>query len=213
MTFMTLSTYLLYLAAVAVLVLSPGPTMLMCITRALQHGWARGVVSGAGSITAALGIMLLSALGLGAVLAASETAFTVLKVCGAAYLIYLGIKTWRSPAVAFTPGSASSSKLPSLRACYVQGLMVGASNPKALLFFAAFFPQFLDPAAAWGPQMGVLAATFMAMEMTVLTLCSVGTARIAPFLASSAHVRWINRVCGGLFAAMGGILLTVRRHA
>ena len=91
--------------------------------------------------------------------------------------------------------------------------MVGASNPKALLFFAAFFPQFLDPAAAWGPQMAILATTFMAMEMSVLTLCSLGTARIAPFLASSAHVRWINRVCGGLFAAMGGILLTVRRHA
>ena len=209
---MTLSTYLLYLAAVAVLVLSPGPTMLMCITRALQHGGGRGIVSGAGSITAALGIMLLSALGLGAVLAASETAFTVLKVCGAAYLVYLGIKTWRSPAVAFTPGKAGATQ-PSLRACYAQGLVVGASNPKALLFFAAFFPQFLDPAAAWGPQMAILAASFMAMEMSVLTLCSLGTARIAPFLASSAHVRWINRMCGGLFAAMGGILLTVRRHA
>ena len=210
---MTLSTYLLYLAAVAVLVLSPGPTMLTCITRALQHGGGRGIISGAGSITAALGIMLLSALGLGAVLAASETAFTVLKVCGAAYLVYLGIKTWRSPAVAFVPGKPGASTQPSLRACYAQGLVVGASNPKALLFFAAFFPQFLDPAAAWGPQMAILAASFMAMEMSVLTLCSLGTARIAPFLASSAHVRWINRMCGGLFAAMGGILLTVRRHA
>jgi threonine/homoserine/homoserine lactone efflux protein len=210
---MTLSTYLLYLAAVAVLVLSPGPTMLMCITRALQHGWARGIVSGLGSVTAALGIMLLSALGLGAVLAASETAFMALKVGGAAYLIYLGVKTWRSPAVAFTPEAAGSAVLPSLRACYAQGLMVGASNPKALLFFAAFFPQFLNPAAAWGPQMAVLAATFTAMEMSVLTLCALGTARIAPFLGSSAHVRWINRVCGGLFTAMGGVLLTVRRHA
>jgi threonine/homoserine/homoserine lactone efflux protein len=61
--------------------------------------------------------------------------------------------------------------------------------------------------------MGILAATFTAMEMSVLTLCALGTARVAPFLASSAHMRWINRVCGGLFAAMGGVLLTVRRHA
>jgi threonine/homoserine/homoserine lactone efflux protein len=210
---MTLSTYLLYIAAVAVLVLSPGPTMLMCITRALQHGGLRGVVSGLGSVTAALGIMLLSAIGLGAVLAASELAFTVLKVCGAGYLVYLGIKTWRSPALAFTPDRSGSVALPSLRACYAQGLMVGASNPKALLFFAAFFPQFLDPAAAWGPQMAILASTFTAMEMTVLTLCSLGTARVAPFLASSSHIRWVNRICGGLFATMGGILLTVRRHA
>jgi len=210
---MTLSTYLLYLAAVSVLVLSPGPTMLMCITRALQHGWARGMVSGLGSVTAALGIMLLSALGMGAVLAASETAFTVLKVCGAAYLVYLGIKTWHSPAVAFNPHGSDSATLPSLYACYAQGLMVGASNPKALLFFAAFFPQFLDPTANWSQQMAMLAATFTAMEMSVLTLCSLGTARIAPFLASRTHARWVSRVCGGLFATMGGILLTVRRHA
>ena len=150
---MTLSTYLLYTVAVSVLVLSPGPTMLMCITRALQHGWARGIVSGLGSVTAALGIMLLSALGLGAVLAASETAFTVLKVVGAAYLIYLGVKTWRSPAVAFDPASGDAASLPSLRTCYAQGLMVGASNPRPCfslpLSFRSFWTRLLLGARKW----------------------------------------------------------------
>ncbi|MES2944971.1 MAG: LysE family transporter, partial [Pseudomonadota bacterium] len=97
---MTLSTYLLYLAAVALLVLSPGPTMLMCITTALNHGPRWAMTGVAGSVSAVLGVMLLSALGLGALLAASEMAFTAAKVIGAAYLIWLGIKTFRSEAAA-----------------------------------------------------------------------------------------------------------------
>ncbi|MBX9834180.1 MAG: LysE family transporter, partial [Burkholderiaceae bacterium] len=83
---MSLSSYLLYLAAVALLVLSPGPTMLMCMTHALQHGPRKAMAAAAGSVTAVLGTMLLSALGLGALLAASETAFWALKAAGAAYL-------------------------------------------------------------------------------------------------------------------------------
>jgi threonine/homoserine/homoserine lactone efflux protein len=96
---------------------------------------------------------------------------------------------------------------------FIQGLMVGGSNPKALLFFAAFFPQFLNPHAAWAPQFAVLASTFVAFELCVLSLCALGAARIAPLLASGARIRWVNRVCGGLFATMGGVLLTIRRHA
>ena len=93
---MTLSTYLLYLAAVALLVLSPGPTMLMCVTNAINHGPRAALLSATGSVTAALAVMLLSVLGLGALLAASEAAFTLLKTIGALYLVWLGIKTFRS---------------------------------------------------------------------------------------------------------------------
>lgn len=210
---MTLSTYLLYLAAVAVLVLSPGPTMLMCITNAIHRGWAMAICSVLGSVTAVLGVMLLSAMGLGALLAASETAFTVLKIVGAAYLIYLGIKTWRSPAMGFLTAGKPDAHRATRSGSFIQGLMVGGSNPKALLFFAAFFPQFLNPQAAWARQFAVLASTFVAFELCVLSLCALGAARIAPLLASGSRVRWVNRVCGGLFATMGSILLTVRRHA
>lgn len=93
---MPLSTYLLYLAAVALLVLSPGPTKLMCITTALNHCPRQAMTGVAGSISAVLGVMLLSALGLGALLAASDLAFTAAKVLGAAYLVWMGIKTFRS---------------------------------------------------------------------------------------------------------------------
>jgi len=211
---MSLSTYLLYLAAVALLVLSPGPTMLMCMTSSLQHGPRKALAAAAGSVTAVLGTMLLSALGLGALLAASETAFWVLKAAGAAYLIWLGIKTFRSQTTVFDHMPAKSSEAKACaRKLYVQGLIVGGSNPKALLFFTAFFPQFLDPAAAWAPQFAVLASTFVAFEFTVLTLCALGVARLAPVLRSGTRMRWFNRVSGGLFTLMGTLLLATRRAA
>ncbi len=210
---MTLTTYGLYLAAVALLILTPGPTMLMSITNAASFGTGRAMVSTAGSVTAVLGVMLLSSLGLGAVLAASETAFTVLKVAGATYLIYLGVTTFRraDQAVFDSPGASVVHK--SARSLFTQGWMVGASNPKALLFFSAFFPQFIDPASAWAPQFGLLAATFVLIEFAVLSLCCVFTARLAPWLRVKGRARWFNRVSGSLFAMMGAVLLLMRRPA
>ena len=208
---MTLSTYLLYVAAVALLIATPGPTMLMCMTNALNHGPRRAMTSVAGSVSAVLVVMVLSAMGLGALLAASEAAFTTAKLIGAAYLVWLGVKTFRSDASALTvDGDAAGG---SRRSFYLQGLLVGASNPKAMLFFAAFFPQFLNPAAPMAPQFTILALTFMAFEFTVLTTCALSVSRLAPLLRQSGPVRWVNRICGGLFTLMGGLLLFTRRSA
>lgn len=208
---MTLSTYLLYVAAVALLIATPGPTMLMCMTNALNHGTRRAMTSVAGSVTAVLMVMLLSAAGLGALLAASETAFTTAKLIGAAYLVWLGIKTFRSDAsvLSVDKGAASVPR----RSFYLQGFLVGASNPKAVLFFAAFFPQFLNPSAPMAPQFAILALTFMVFEFTVLTTCALSVSRLAPLLRRSGPLSWANRVCGGLFTLMGGLLLLTRRTA
>ncbi|MGH8832916.1 MAG: LysE family translocator, partial [Polaromonas sp.] len=154
---MPLTTYLLYLAAVALLILSPGPTMLMCMTTALNHGPRKALTSASGSVSAVLCVMLLSALGLGALLAASETAFTVAKFMGAAYLVWLGIKTFRSDAAVLQADAGGPEA--SRRSFFLRGFLVGASNPKAVLFFAAFFPQFLNPAAPFVPQFAILALT------------------------------------------------------
>jgi threonine/homoserine/homoserine lactone efflux protein len=207
---MTIATYLLFVAAVALLILTPGPTMLMCLTNAVNHGPRRAMTSVAGAVTAVLGVMLLSAMGLGALLAASESAFTTAKVVGAAYLIWLGIRTFRSQASALP---LDAPPAPRSRSFFLQGLLVGASNPKALLFFAAFFPQFLNPALPIAPQFGILALTFVAFEFAVLTLCALSVARLAPFLRQGTAVRAINRICGGLFTLMGGLLLLTRRTA
>lgn len=207
---MALSTYLLYVLAVALLIVTPGPTMLMCMTNSINHGPRRAMTSVAGSVTAVMGVMLLSAMGLGALLAASETAFTAAKVAGAAYLIWLGIRTFRSDTILHADEGPPRT---TRRSFYLQGLMVGASNPKSVLFFAAFFPQFLEPAAPFAPQFALLALTFVLLEFIVLTPCALGVARLMPILRSSTLVRWINRVCGGLFTLMGGLLLLTRRSA
>ncbi|HXD39604.1 MAG TPA: LysE family translocator [Ramlibacter sp.] len=206
---MTLATYLLYVAAVAVLVITPGPTMLMCMTNSVNHGARQAMTSVAGAVTALVGVMVLSAMGLGALLAASESAFTTAKVAGAAYLIWLGIRTFRSDTVLKLDERPLSAARRS--SFYLQGFLVGASNPKAVLFFAAFFPQFLNPSAPVVPQFAILALTFIALEFTLLTLCALGVARLLPVLRSSGPARWCNRICGGLFALMGGLLLFTRR--
>ena len=208
---MTLTTYLLYLAAVALLVLSPGPTMLMSITNAIGHGSPKAISSAAGSVTAVLGVMLLSSFGLGALLAASDTAFNGLKICGAAYLIYLGIKTFCSPVSSFDLPPGDLATQTSKLKFFSQGLLVGASNPKAILFFTAFFPQFLDTRQAWAPQFALLAGSFIAFELGVLSLCCVFAARIAPWLRQQGRAKVFNRISGSLFAGMGGLLLAARK--
>ena len=118
---MALSTYLLYVVAVALLIVTPGPTMLMCMTNSINHGPRRAMTSVAGSVTAVLGVMLLSAMGLGALLAASETAFTTAKVIGAAYLIWLGIRTFRSNTVLRADNPAAGTGAPVLLSAGTDG--------------------------------------------------------------------------------------------
>ncbi len=207
---MSPSTYLLYLAAVGLLIVTPGPTMLMTLSNAVNHGPARALVSAAGACTASVGIMALSALGLGAVLAASETAFTLLKVLGAGYLVWLGIKTFRNgDRLALAPSATAAAK----GSLFMQGLLVGASNPKAIFFFAAFFPQFIDPSAPVPPQFALLSFTFVFGDFLMLVACAFGVGRLMGWLRRANVVRWINRVCGGLFALMGGLLLLSPRNA
>ena len=138
---MTLTAWLLYVAAVLVLTVTPGPSVLMCISTSVNLGPRKALVASIGSTTAIVGIMTLSALGLGTALATSESLFTALKWLGAAYLGYLGIKALLSSAteVAVSGGIESSTN----RRVYAEGFLVGASNPKALLFFGAPFPQSL----------------------------------------------------------------------
>jgi homoserine/homoserine lactone efflux protein len=205
---MTLSQYLLYLAAVTLLLLTPGPVMLMTLTNSVNHGPWRALASLSGSLAAAMTIMMLSALGLGAVLAASEAAFIALKTVGAAYLVWLGVRTFRSRSGLQLKGRAA----PRSRSLFMQGVLVGASNPKSLLFFTAFFPQFIDPAAPFLPQFLLLALTFVAGDFLIMGGSAFGVERVAPWLRQAHVVRWINRACGGLFAFLGGLLLFTRRN-
>ena len=208
---MSLSTYLLYLAAVALLVLSPGPTMLMCMTNSLQHGPRKALAAAAGSVTAVLGTMLLSALGLGALLAASETAFWVLKAAGAAYLIWLGIKTFRSQTTVFDEMPANGTQTKAVvpaRKLYIQGLIVGGSNPKALLFFTAVLPPFLDVNRPAAPQLALFAVATIGMDVISMSASGLGGAALARRMGEPRFRRGFG-VAVGLMLLLASVLFNV----
>ena len=211
---MQLQTWLFYLAAVAVLVATPGPTVLNCVTNAVNFGVRRALFGAFGSLTAVCLVMTVSAFGLGAVLATSERIFLTIKWCGAAYLIYIGIKTFRSHQSNFevenenTQVKSTSPRL--LLRLYLNGFLVGASNPKALLFFTALFPQFLNPQAPQVPQFLILGLTFICCELAGLTFYSSFAVRAAPWLRAQGRARVFNRVSGCVFIGAGALLASIK---
>jgi threonine/homoserine/homoserine lactone efflux protein len=208
---MTLSSWLIYVVAVVVLTLTPGPVVLMCISTAVNLGPRKALVACLGSTTAIVGIMALSAVGLGAALAASETAFVVLKWLGAAYLVYLGVRSLLSSSseiqVAGAVQSASHAKT------FAQGFLVGASNPKALLFFGALFPQFINSSAPQWPQFLVLGATFVFFEALWLTLYALSAAKAKRWLQQPRRAQLFNRVTGVVFLAAAALVAGSRRSS
>jgi len=210
---MILQTFFLYLAAVFVLTVTPGPSVLMCITNGIHHGARRAFAGALGSVTAVCLIMAVSAAGLGAILAVSEKVFLILKWCGVAYLTYIGVRTFfstQSTIEAGRDGDAEPTR-ESRAGLFWQGFLVGGSNPKALLFFTAFFPQFINPHAPQLPQFLVLGATFVCFELFWLTFYAHFAARVAPWLRTPGRAKMFNRISGATFIGAGALLATVKR--
>lgn len=147
-------------------------------------------------------LIALSMLGIGALLQASADALTVLKWLGGAYLVWLGVQLWRAPPIQLELRSGQPGA--SGQALFRQGLLAAISNPKVLLFYGAFLPQFIDPNQDLLVQFAVLAVTFVAVECFVEYLLARLAHRIRPWLTRAG--RSFNRLCGGLFAAMGTAL-------
>lgn len=208
---MTLSTWFLYVAAVLVLTVTPGPSVLMCISTSVDYGVRKAMIASLGSTTAIVGIMTLSALGLGAALAASNVLFTSIKLLGAAYLAYLGITALLSSASDITvTGTVKST---TGRKIFRQGFLVGASNPKALFFFGALFPQFISPASPQMPQFFILGTTFIFFELTWLTVYALFASRAKRWLQQPRRARLFNRVTGVLFLTAAALLASGKRNA
>ena len=210
---MTIETWLLYVVAVFVLTVTPGPSVLMCVTNGVNYGAKRTLFSALGSVTAVVGIMACSAIGLGAALAASEQAFNVIKWCGVAYLLYIGVTTLRSTDSNFQFSSDDTNKTTEISraSLFVKGLLVGASNPKALLFFTAFFPQFINPAAPQLPQFMILGVTFVCFELFWLIFYATFASRVAPWLRVKGRARAFNRASGAIFIGASALLASVKR--
>ncbi|WP_110666465.1 LysE family translocator [Salinicola halophilus] len=211
---MDLAVWLTYLGVITALILFPGPVALLCMSHGLRHGRRRALATVVGGALASLALMALSSLGLGAILATSETAFVVLKAVGAAYLIYLGVQAWRAPAEPMAaPGTAeeTSTDLRATRRLFAKGFTVGISNPKDLLFFGALFPNFIDLSQPQWSQFAILALTWLAVDLaTMTTYASLGST-VSRWFGTSRRVRLFNRTTGGLFVAAGGALAASHR--
>ncbi|CUA83091.1 MULTISPECIES: LysE family translocator [Gulbenkiania] len=211
---MSLNTWLVFVVTVFFVSATPGPNMLLAMTHGIRFGVRRTLPTIAGLLTALGLIMGGSAAGLGAVLAASELLFSVIKYAGAAYLVWLGIKTWRAPPTPLSGPEDSEAAVAEAGTGWQRfrtGFLVAMSNPKAFVFFTALFPQFMNPQAPQMPQLLVLAGTFYVIESSWQFAYAAGGARLRGWLNSPVRLRLMNRFAGGSFTAAGVALTTVSR--
>lgn len=206
---MSVNLWLAYVAAVFVISGTPGPNMLLSLTHGIHHGLVRTGSTMLGLLTG-LGVILSVSLGgLGALLLASTSAFEVIKYLGAAYLIYLGIKTWRSTDAPITTEGRPDAVSGWIR--YRIGVLVSLSNPKAILFCVAFFPQFLDRSRPVAPQAALLLVTFAVIETAWMFVYAGGGSRLGNWLRKGKRMRWVNRTSGAVFFGAGVLVGSFRR--
>ena len=199
---MNLDTWLIYLLAATGLSLSPGPNGLLALTHGALHGRRKTLYTIFGGACGFTSVVALSMLGIGALLQASLVWLMIMKWVGGAYLIWLGIEVWRSPPISVElRGSAEPRGGWSL---FRQGALSALTNPKALLFFAAFLPQFIDPDRSLFIQFVIMAGTFAIIEVATEMFIASMAHRISPWLARVG--RRFNQVCGGVFMAIGAAL-------
>lgn len=209
---MSFSTWLLFLGVSLLTTLSPGPGVLLAVSNSVSQGWARTMLSSLGN---GLGIVLVSSAamaGLGAALAASALLFAALKLVGAGYLIFLGIKQWRSRVNVFATAERHATlaqrSAPSL---LMQGLLVALTNPKSILFFTALFPQFIQTDTPVLPQFMLLTATFVACALLSHGLYAGLAGHVGGFFSTRRRVTWFNRGSGSAFVLLG--LSVARIHS
>jgi threonine/homoserine/homoserine lactone efflux protein len=196
---MNLDTWLVYLLAATGLSLSPGPNGLLALTHGALHGPRQAWFTIIGGALGFVTIIALSMFGIGALLQASLVWLTVLKWVGGAYLVWLGVQVWRAPPVGVDLGAAQPQR--HGRSLFRQGALSALTNPKGILFFAAFLPQFIDPARSLLVQFAIMAGTFALIEIVTEAVIAHTAHRITPWLARVG--RRFNQVCGGVFVAIG----------
>ena len=205
---MQTDTWLLYFIAIMLIGISPGPIAVLSMSHGIHFGKMRSLATALGSVSAALILMMASAAGLGALISASEYGFTVLKWGGAAYLVFLGIK------LLLTKNQGQTIEM-----CHLQGkgthqqlakqaFLVGISNPKDLLFFAALFPQFIDLSAPQLPQLTILALTWVVVDFSFVMFYACMANVLAPSLKTSNKLHWFDRISGGVFLTLAAILVS-----
>jgi threonine/homoserine/homoserine lactone efflux protein len=197
---MSFETWLAFAAASSVLLVIPGPTVLLVVSYALGQGWRTALPMAVGVALGDFTAMTLSMLGLGALLATSATLFTVLKWVGAAYLVYLGIKLWRAGG---TLDAAPRTDAVSAAKMLGHAWLVTALNPKSITFFVAFLPAFLDPKADFLTQMLVFETTFLVLAFANAFGYALVASRARRLASDPRALGIVNKVGGGLLVGAG----------
>jgi threonine/homoserine/homoserine lactone efflux protein len=204
---MRIETWLAFTAAATVLLLIPGPTVLLVVSYALGQGLRTALPMAAGVALGDFTAMTLSMFGVGALLAASATIFTLLKWLGAAYLVWLGIKLWRAGGVVEAqPRSSAASPGRMLGHAW----LVTALNPKSLTFFVAFLPQFLSAEAHFLTQMLVFETTFLTLAFVNAFGYALVASRARTFVRSPRTMRAVNRIGGSCLIGAGVAAVSIR---
>jgi threonine/homoserine/homoserine lactone efflux protein len=220
---MSLSTWWIFVTATFLISAAPGPNMLLIMNQSVRFGLRASIYSMAGCMTALMIMFTLSALGLGVILQQSPAVFDALRWMGALYLAYLGYKVWTAPVTAVAidendkidikNNSNLGNKYLGYNAfnLYKTGFFTAGSNPKALLFAAAFLPQFIQSNLPQAPQLLILLATFSVLEILWYFIYALGGLSMAQQLRKPNILRWFNRVTGGAFIGFAGLMAVMKR--
>ena len=204
---MELHVYLAFVVATAIMIALPGPSVLLTVAHSISFGW-KHALSTVGGATMGIAVQLIvAAIGLTSLLNVVADAFEWLRWAGAAYLVYLGIKQWRS---ASEPPAVDTSSV-SRRNLFVQGLVVTIPNPKSLIFIAAFLPQFIDSTRPLGMQFSYIVPTFLVITFTVTSTWALAAGKVSGFLQGQRAFRSVLRTAGGLMIIAGAGLALTRR--
>jgi homoserine/homoserine lactone efflux protein len=208
---MTLATWITFFLACWAISLSPGPGAIAAMSAGLNQGFRRGYVTVLGLVLGIWTQVIIVVAGLGALIAASDTAFTLLKLAGAAYLVWVGVSQWRAsdrPLVAATEAPALTARQLVLR-----GWAINATNPKGTVFMLAVVPNFIDLSHPLIPQYVVIMLSLSATDLVVMAGYVAFASRVLRALNEPHHVRLMNRCFGGLFIVAGSLLAAFRRTA
>lgn len=205
---MHIDVWLLYAGATCLLSLTPGPNGLLALTHGGLFGARRTMGTALGGVSGFAVLMALSMSGVGALLMASEQLFGAIRWLGALYLMWLGYRTWRTP-VSLQSTTSGRDSTRSFKSLFFEGLVVALSNPKAILFFAAFLPQFLDPLGSLLAQFAIMAFTLAVIEFIFEVTIAASSERLLPWLSRDSNSRWFQRATGGVFVGAGAALLAI----
>ncbi len=202
---MSLHFIIAFSVTVFVASIIPGPSMLLALTHGMQHGAKRTMASALGNVAVTMVQALVSIVGLGTILLASENVFLVIKWAGAAYLIYMGVSILMASDLGISADSAEDKVIDNipLRKLFFQSAMVTAGNPKAIIFFTAVFPQFIHPESGYLLQCSLLLAMMAVIAFVCFMLYALGGQKIVSIFSRASVGKWIKRVIGVSFIGAG----------